>query len=148
MSEYATTIWGEQYCISGDFSQASSPVRFDGEVTPYQVADFQHRPSLAMRRYLEGTAQAGGSDPDAPEVQAEINEALKHMAPANPGLVSIRCFTARNTETGETTDATIYLRDDGCLVAYADEDDNFESPLGEIAYPGDDSVDDLENSLS
>ena len=49
---YAITVNGQQYTVSADWSQASSPVEFDGNGTQYQVADFRHSSAAAMRRNL------------------------------------------------------------------------------------------------
>ena len=80
MCKYETKCWGEEYTIEGDFTEASCPVRFCGEPTPYQVADFQHHPSAAMRRMLEDMALASGDDPDDDDdVREEIDDAIEAM---------------------------------------------------------------------
>ena len=79
MSEYKTTCWGQDFTISGNFAEASSPVEFDGRGTQYQVADFCHNPAGAMRRYLESVVQDGGDDPESAEAVAAIDEAVENM---------------------------------------------------------------------
>jgi len=45
--------------MSGDFSQASSPLLFDGDSTPFQVADARHRPKDAAEMLLKWSANDG-----------------------------------------------------------------------------------------
>ena len=72
---YKTTLCGAEYTIRGNFAEASSPVEFDGQPTQYQVADFAHSPTAAMRRHLEKVLQADGDDPAI--VQELIDEAIE-----------------------------------------------------------------------
>jgi hypothetical protein len=73
---YTTTLFGDEYSVTGDFAQASSPVLFNGATTQYQVADFSHAPTAAMRRLLEASIEAGGDDPDDDEFAGVIDEAI------------------------------------------------------------------------
>jgi hypothetical protein len=75
MTTYRTNIWGDTYDVSGDFSQASSPV--DGPSGGRQVADFRHSPEAAMREMLEESASSGGDDPE--EYADEIAAAVEAM---------------------------------------------------------------------
>ena len=78
MTTYKTNLYGDEYTISGDFAEASSPIEFDGETTQYQVADFSHSPDAAMRRYLESTIEAGGDDPA--DIEELIDEAISAIS--------------------------------------------------------------------
>jgi len=69
-----TKIWGEEYSISGDFTQAASPVFFDGKPSQYQVADFKHNDNEALRVYLTDVAKMSG-DFDEKE-KARIERAI------------------------------------------------------------------------
>ena len=78
MTTYRCRIWGDDYEISGNFAQASSPVW--GPSGGRQVADFRHSAVAAMRALLEETAVASGDDPeDDDDVAAEIESALDRM---------------------------------------------------------------------
>lgn len=46
-------INGEKHIVSGDFSQAASPLWIDGEGTPYQVADARHLYGIAVAICLD-----------------------------------------------------------------------------------------------
>lgn len=77
MSHYSltTTFGGETYSVSADWAQASSPV--DGVDGGRQVADFRHRPELALRQSIEESIRYSGDDPDdmADEIDAAIEAA-------------------------------------------------------------------------
>lgn len=74
---YKTTLYGDEYTISGNFAEASSPVKFDGKPTQFQVADFCHSSDAAMRRYLESVVEAGSDNPkDIAELIDEAIEAI------------------------------------------------------------------------
>ena len=75
MDTYKTTLYDDEYTISGNFAEASSPVEFDGQPTQYQVADFAHSSDAAMRRYLEQVVEVGGDDPA--DVKDLIDEAIE-----------------------------------------------------------------------
>lgn len=77
MITYTTKFFGDEYTVTGDFSNASSPVLWCGEPTQYQVADFRHDSDEAMRRQLEMAVEASG---DAVEDFAEdIEEAIANI---------------------------------------------------------------------
>lgn len=46
--------------FAGDFAQASCPVMLDGDSTPYQVADFRHRPDANCAERLLLWAHGNG----------------------------------------------------------------------------------------
>lgn len=75
MTTYRTTCWGDEYEVSADWSQASSPV--DGPDGGRQVADYRHSPAAAMRDLLEQVVRFGGDDPEG--VADEIDEAIDGM---------------------------------------------------------------------
>ena len=77
METYRTELFGDEYTISGDFAQASSPVLFCGEPTAFQVADFRHWPERAIKWYLESVIEMGGDNPD--DFEEEIAEAIDNM---------------------------------------------------------------------
>jgi hypothetical protein len=53
MADYKIIVDGEVVAkMSGDFSQASSPILLDGDSTPFQVADFRHRETDAAEGLL------------------------------------------------------------------------------------------------
>jgi hypothetical protein len=85
MTTYTVTIWGETVQMAADFAQASCPIQFldeDGNWigTGKQVADFQHRPEVAMRDALEADAKMSGDDPEEnDDVADEIEAAIEAM---------------------------------------------------------------------
>ena len=81
MTTYRIMIDGEPVCdFSGDFAQASSPVLLDGDSTPFQVADFRHRPNadcaerLLLWSHNQGASMCSVSrdDDDQQVVDGEI----------------------------------------------------------------------------
>jgi hypothetical protein len=77
MTSYKFKIFGDDYEFSGDFSEASSTILFDGEPTSYQVADFRHWPEEAAREYIRELIVASGDDPE--DYEEDINEAIENM---------------------------------------------------------------------
>jgi hypothetical protein len=82
MATYEATIWGETYRMRADFAEASSPIQTqDAEgnwiSTPYQVADFGHRPQDAMGDLLAEGAREGGMIDNGTMV--EIDAAVADM---------------------------------------------------------------------
>ncbi len=75
MTTYTAKIFGDEYQIAADFSQASCPVHGDGHGR--QVADFRHSPRAAMESLLRETVEMSGDDPD--DFDDEIDEALDSM---------------------------------------------------------------------
>lgn len=75
MATYKATFFGDEYCVSDDWSQASSPV--EGDEFGRQVADFRHDPRAAMRAQVEHAIEMGGDDPE--DCEDEINAALDAM---------------------------------------------------------------------
>ena len=61
MTKYRAIWSGDYVWIEADFSVASCPVK---GTNGRQVADFKHRPKLAMRYALERMALADGLDPE------------------------------------------------------------------------------------
>lgn len=79
---YTTTMFGEAYKLRANFADASAQIERtneDGEWEPtgWQVAQFTHRPQLAMEAELEESIELGGDDPD--EFRDEIDSALESM---------------------------------------------------------------------
>ena len=64
MVDIFAEINGESHVISGDFSQASSPLWIDGKSTPFQVADARHREDIAVALCLSFVGAA--NLPDCP----------------------------------------------------------------------------------
>lgn len=64
MTTYVTECWGERSTVSANWSDAASPVFFNGEHTQYQVSNFRHSAESAMRLMLEKVASEGGDDED------------------------------------------------------------------------------------
>lgn len=48
-SDVKITYGGESITMSWDGSEASAPIKVDGESTPYQTADARHRADRAVR---------------------------------------------------------------------------------------------------
>ena len=70
-----STKWGsDTVSVSADWAQASCPVY--GDTRGRQVADFRHRPELAIRAALEDCAASEGMDMDAIATKAMISEAV------------------------------------------------------------------------
>ena len=79
---YETKCWGEIYRMRADFSQAASPIEVeteDGEYAPtqYQVADFSHCPTDAMRAILDQSVIDSQGDPS--ESVSDIDDAIAAM---------------------------------------------------------------------
>ena len=51
MSKTTITIThcADEYVLTADFAQASSPIMVDGRPSPFQVADASHRPARAAK---------------------------------------------------------------------------------------------------
>jgi len=61
-STYQINVDGEPVAtMTGDFSQASSPLLMDGESTPFQVADARHRKNEAAEMLLKNAWSNGGA---------------------------------------------------------------------------------------
>ncbi|MHC4389139.1 MAG: hypothetical protein ACYSX1_11085 [Planctomycetota bacterium] len=78
-AETTTTFAGEQYGVRANWAQAADPVEAmasDGTWVPthYQVADFHHSDTAALRKMIEESVIAGGDTPE--DYTAEINEAI------------------------------------------------------------------------
>jgi len=75
MEKYRT-IYGDVIEIEADFAQASCEVL---GTNGRQVADFQHRPSKAMRYAVNRYAVECGEDIDDPAIQEAIDNAVADM---------------------------------------------------------------------
>lgn len=75
IQHYKVKLFGDEFVISGDFVQANSRIRFlgdDGWVsTPWQVADFRHRPNVALKTIVKWAACINDSNHDK-----EIEDAI------------------------------------------------------------------------
>lgn len=61
-ANYTATSNGISFSFTADFARASSPVLMDGDSTPFQVADAQHRPQRAAELLAAWqNAQGGGA---------------------------------------------------------------------------------------
>lgn len=77
MTTYKTVYGGETIEVSADFSQAACQVF--GVSGGRQVADFRHRPVLAIRAAVEEFAESCGEDLDDEDVQNAITAAVAAM---------------------------------------------------------------------
>jgi hypothetical protein len=81
--ELRTTCWNDRFAVRADWAQAASPVFEwgDGEWVPdpqgRQVADFRHRPELALRSCL---ARYAADADDAESANREVDEAMARAA--------------------------------------------------------------------
>ena len=66
-STITAEIFGDTYALRADWADAASNIEFDREgdwhPTGYQVANFCHSDTAAMRQHLEEIVLAGGDDP-------------------------------------------------------------------------------------
>lgn len=78
MTTITTTCWGEIYGVRANWAEASSAVQValngDWQYDPHgrQVADFQHRPTAALRDWI-----GSGENIDEEEVADAIADAMK-----------------------------------------------------------------------
>lgn len=74
MTTYRVTVAGnERMTFSGDFAQAASPLKIDGNSTPFQVADAAHRPERAATLLNDWCRSEGGEawgEDEQPVVEA------------------------------------------------------------------------------
>jgi len=76
MTTYTTNIFSEEISITGNFSDATSPV--SGDISRgYQVAAFRHSPAMAMRTALVQLVIASGDSPE--DFADEIDDAVCKM---------------------------------------------------------------------
>ncbi|MCC7241294.1 MAG: hypothetical protein IT180_05170 [Acidobacteria bacterium] len=75
---------GEIYAVAANWTQASAPVLAYGEQgwrqTGHQVADYRHRPALALALELRSALHCGGDDSD----DAIINDIVSDAYPIAP----------------------------------------------------------------
>ena len=87
MPTYTATIFGDKYRMRANFVEASCSIQVDNvdgwETTPYQVANFQHRPEVAMRQLLSEYIRMGGDDPESEQMTDAITEAIGAMTEAD-----------------------------------------------------------------
>lgn len=79
---YTTEIYGMVNTMEADWTQASSPIVWNGESTQWQVADFGHRSAAAMRTLLARDIAIGEGcsvDELSDEINEEIDDAVKAM---------------------------------------------------------------------
>jgi hypothetical protein len=70
-----STKWGDDRVeVIADWAQAADTIR--GDLKGYQVADFRHSWRAALRRALEELATCDGLNPDDPETETLIDEAM------------------------------------------------------------------------
>ena len=83
MTIYKTTVFGDEYQMRANFAEASCSIQVDSEdgweTTPYQVADFRHRPESAMRQLLTEYIRMGGDDPESEDMASAIKDAIEGM---------------------------------------------------------------------
>ena len=134
-SIYTTSVWGDKYSVEADFAQASSPVLFTGETTPYQVADFGHNAEAAMRRQLTQAAIDSGSavdedgDLDDEEAAAQIEDAVGRMRDVSPVPRAEKISEAAahiDASPAADADGYLYYADETSRYYRVDEDDLVE----------------------
>lgn len=73
---YRTTVAGDVIEISANFAEASCPVE---GTNGRQVADFRHRPVLAMDYAVRRYYRECGEDVDSEEISGAIDDAVEAM---------------------------------------------------------------------
>ncbi len=84
MTIYTASLWGMEERIAANFADAWSYIQFEGSDGQWttdgsQVADYQHRPTNAMREHLEAVVRMARENPDDADIADQIEAAVEAM---------------------------------------------------------------------